>query len=153
MTTNLEAARIATKAEDAFSREKYTTAGWIGIAKRLAVEGASPAEIEWVLRSKHMRWAADFSNRRSNVTLFDFASYVERPGGLKKNGGSWAILVAEARKETTQVLSGADLAGACEGEQIAEALDLLREAAAGKSIQARAFRLLQEIENRAKESR
>lgn len=149
MTTSLEAARIATKAEDAYSRDRYTTAGWMQTAKRLATEGFAADEIDWVLRSKHMRWAGDAANRNHAVTAADFANYV-----LVHLVGGWTRLRDDARKalnaETRAKKTGAYLAGACEGEHIAMALDLLRVAANGGSIQNSAAILLAEIEGRAK---
>lgn len=157
MVTKLDAARIATKAEDAYSRDRYTTAGWIGTAKRLAAEGFDPAEIDWVLRSKHMRWAGDAANRNQAVTAADFAGYVERhlvPAAGDANG--WARLRREAateiNKETRYKTSGAYLAGACDGEQVADLIDTLRRVEKYCPIheQDAIRKLLAEIERRSK---
>lgn len=131
MVSKLDAARIATKAEDAYSRDRYTTAGWIGAAKLMAAEGFEPAEIDWVLRSKHMRWAGDAANRNHAVTLANFANYIDHhltPTAADASG--MARLRREAanaiNQETRRRSTGAFLAGACEGEDIADLIDFAR---------------------------
>jgi hypothetical protein len=164
MNTN-EAKRIADKTVDAYSRGRYTDAGWLGIAKRLLEEGAAPAEAEWVLESKHTRWAADNANRAHHTTAADFAKYV-----VTRIGGTlpWQTLLTEARKDLARQnppapagKSGADLAGACEGEQIADLIELARMVALGQAetipgaarLKTRAKAIIAEIEARAKGGR
>jgi hypothetical protein len=151
MKTNTPlAATLVLATQDAYSKSRYTDAAWLRITKQLLQDGLTEAEVEWILRSKHMRWAADAANRDHSVTANDFAHYlVNYRGGL-------AAILAEARKEQAQSApapagkTGADLAGFCEGEQIAALIDLVRSASQGNQIKNRATRLIAEIELRAK---
>lgn len=128
-TTKAQWEAAAIGARDAYSWNRYTDAGWMQIAKRLADEGASPAEIDWTLRSKHMRWAADHANRSHSVTAADFADYVHYTF-QRKPAEPWQALLIEVRKDLAKhapkPATGADLAGACEGEQIAALIDFAR---------------------------
>lgn len=143
MKTNKEAAqRIADATVDAYSRDRYTDAGWAKIIKNLLLQGFNEAEARWVLESKHMCWAADrATGNRILGQNHNFNAYV------MGHCGSFANLLAEARR--SMIPTGADLAGSCEGEQIAQALDLLRVAANGGSIQNSAKLFLAEIAKRA----
>src|SRR5690349_20283787 len=129
MTKTNEAKRIAENTVEAYSRGRYTDAGWKRIAQALLDAGATAAEAEWVLNSKHMRWAADDANRSHSATAADFLAYANKRKG--KEGTGLAGLVLAARKELGLVdvktgfpQTGADLAGACEGEQIADLINL-----------------------------
>lgn len=141
--TKAEAKQIAEHV-DAYSRDRYTDAAWLRIAARLAEFGFTAREITWTLTSKHMRWAADCANRNHSATAADFLAYVEHSmSGLHGLAG----LQAAARKETA---TGADLAGACEGEEIADLITLAQMAAKGTlGIQARAREILARIQARA----
>lgn len=143
-----EAKRIAEATHDAYSRNRYTDVAWLQIARRLLTEGASPAEARWVLESKNMRWAADYANRNHSATAADFFAYI-----VSNKAGTfpWQTLIAEARKETK--VTGSDLAGACEGEDIADLIDLARmvnNGVTGPRIQQIAGSLLARIEGRSK---
>lgn len=150
------AKQVAARTQDAYSRDWYTDAGWLGVARRLAEEGLNATEIEWVLRSKHMRWAADYVSRSHSVRAADFIAYTLENGGFEK-------LARDVRNNAKHDLpatpaSGADLAGACEGEDIAELIDLARQVATlrfliggGPTPEAtRASEILARIEARAK---
>jgi len=148
--TNQEAKQVAKETAEAYSRERYTDAGWAQIAIRLATEGAEVEEIRWILKSKHMRWAADAANRNHSVTAADFNNYVT----VHCQGG-YERLLRDARKETgketRQAITGADLAGDCEGEDIADLIDLartLRNIGGPSAINLRASAILSRIEAR-----
>ena len=153
-----EAKRIAELTQDAYSRDRYSDAGWLGIIRTFLAAGASEAEIRWVLESKHMRWAADDANRRHSTTLADFRAYAEKRRG--KEGTGFDGLLGAARKELGTAdakasfnQTGADLAGACEGEQIADLIDLalkVRARSREEALVAEAGRILDEITGRAK---
>lgn len=147
--SNEQIKKIADETHEAFSRSRYTDAGWAGIIKRLAREGASEAEIVWILRSKHMRWAADEANREHSATAADFARYVVT---RIKGTLPWQELIEEAREELTPK-TGANLAGACEGEDIAELIDLARmvgNGVTGPKVRQIASSLVARIQARAK---
>jgi hypothetical protein len=151
MTTKNVADKIAARTHDAYSRPRFSDAGWLGVVQALLDQGATAAEAEWVLNSKHMRWAADSASRNYGATLKDFLAYANSP-----HVGSVLKLVLAARyelKPKPATLDGATLAGACEGEQIAQMIDLLRQAARGGNIQNSATILIAEIERRHEEGR
>ena len=60
---------------DAYSRDRYTDAGWRGSIQKMARAGYSSRQIEAVLRSKHMRWAADNAGRNGSTTAANFEAY------------------------------------------------------------------------------
>lgn len=63
---------------NAYSYYKYGPINWGRIVQWLnSMDGYTFKRIEWILRSKHMRWCGDASNNRV-VTLEDFQSYFER---------------------------------------------------------------------------
>lgn len=114
---------------NAYSQDRYSEAGWVQIARRLLTEGASEAEVRWIMESKYMRWAADAANRRHSATAAEFASYVVRTFKVTL---PWQALIAKARKETAPTPvshDGAYLACACTGDDIAAMIDLLRKVA------------------------
>ncbi len=158
MTKTNEAKRIAENTVDAYSRGRYTDAGWRRIAQGLLDAGATAAEAEWVLNSKHMRWAADDANRNHSATSADFLAYANKRKG--KEGTGLAGLVLAARRElgvpADAPQTGADLAGACEGEQIADLINLalnVRASSRDERLVAQAARILDEITGRAKGGR
>lgn len=160
MTKN-QISQIAENTVDAYSRNRYTDAGWRRIAAALVEAGATAAEAEWVLNSKHMRWAADDANRSHSATSADFLAYANKRKG--KEGAGLAGLVLAARKELGVVdaktgfpQTGADLAGACEGDQIADLINLalkVRARSRDEALVAEAGRILDEITGRAKGGR
>ena len=64
MTTDVQrrADLIAWRTGDAYSAPRYGMASWLACAKLLVRAGLDDDEVEWMLRSKHMRWAADAGN-------------------------------------------------------------------------------------------
>ena len=154
MTLTDIANRAALAAEDSYSRDRYADVAWRKIAKALIVAGASEAEATWILKSKHMRWAADQANKRTGCTALDFSNYAAKQKRVVGDG--LAGLIEKARRElgtvdtrTGFILNGAELAGACEGEQIAEALDIILAALnQGAFDKVRANRLIEEIKAR-----
>lgn len=46
------------RAQDAYSFDRYGAEAWMN-AIRLLIELYTEEEVEWILRSKYMRWAAD----------------------------------------------------------------------------------------------
>lgn len=152
--------KIAAATQDAYSRNRYTDAAWTRIAGLLLTQGFNPEEAAWVLNSKHMRWAADAANRSHSATANDFVAYAS---GLVTNDHGrktgFASLLIEARKDLTPkplATTGADLAGACEGEDVAELIDFVRKVrSTGRVADAAALveeagRILDRIEARAK---
>lgn len=88
--------RVVEATAGAYSRERYTDYGWLCIARRLLAEGASEAEAEWIMKSQHMRRAADAANKGDQeTTVADFARYVvtSQDGTLP-----WQTLLASARE-------------------------------------------------------
>lgn len=57
-----EARLLAEKTADAYSVDRYSKTEWKKAAMVLLARDFTPAEAEWVLRSKFMRWAADASD-------------------------------------------------------------------------------------------
>lgn len=55
----MTAAELATKTRDAYMAPDYGEAAWRECARFLFAEGFTADEAEWILRSKHMRWADD----------------------------------------------------------------------------------------------
>ena len=53
---------IAEECEDAYSFDRYSASGWRASARLCAQKGFNEEQIEWILRSKWMRWAADHSD-------------------------------------------------------------------------------------------
>ena len=81
------------------------------------------------------------------------ATYVD--SGVNSVGTPRALVECmKTTKSTQRTKTGADLAGACEGEQIAQLIDLVRATAQGLyshlTIKERAESLIAEIEARAK---
>ena len=157
MMTRDEVKALADHTRDAHSRDRYTDAGWVQIIKRLDTEGFTLAQVEWVLFSKHMRWAGDAANRNHGVTAADFANYVNvhLVGGFGRLLGD-CLKENQPTTETRRALTGADLAGACEGEQVADLIDLAQKVAKGGNMMdfcnmsRRAQAILAEIERRAR---
>jgi hypothetical protein len=73
---------IATRTEDAYSADRYGRNEWAACAMLLLERGYTEAETEWVLRSKHMRWAADMSNEPDRPVAGDLARYLDDPRNL-----------------------------------------------------------------------
>jgi hypothetical protein len=59
-TFNLRALAMAEKTSDAYSFERYGEKSWLANTKFLLAK-YTEEQVEWILRSKHMRWAADYA--------------------------------------------------------------------------------------------
>ncbi len=62
---NDEAKVLFVETQDAYSFDRYGEKSWMANIKFLLTKFTS-AQVVWVLRSKHMRWAADCYETRSN---------------------------------------------------------------------------------------
>ncbi len=72
---------LASSTEDAYSFGLYySRREWLKITRFLFEQGYSAAEVEEILRSKHMRWAADHSEKHKSILLADFESYYNFDG-------------------------------------------------------------------------
>lgn len=73
--TATAAQALADKTSDAYSADRYSN-NWIGCIEMLSDRGYNEREIEAILRSKWMRWAADVSGNeygfcdRTDLALF-----------------------------------------------------------------------------------
>lgn len=47
------------RTQDAYSFYRYGAEAWMNAIRLLAGVGYTEEEVEWILRSKYMRWAAD----------------------------------------------------------------------------------------------
>lgn len=69
---------IAMRADDAYSRDRYSDASWWSCAALLLRRGFRENEVEQVLRSRWMRAAADFAGFKVNdATSGDLARYLD----------------------------------------------------------------------------
>ena len=59
---NIHAHDIANKTRDAYSFHRYGENAWFKVARFLIAEGYTLEAVNEILRSKHMRWAADHSS-------------------------------------------------------------------------------------------
>ncbi len=86
MTT---AEEIVDRTSDAYSFGRYySRREWKRIVQFLrgfSSEDYSDDEVEEILRSKHMRWAADHVEKSRSVTLADFVSYYNFDGFRQTN--------------------------------------------------------------------
>lgn len=79
---------LAAATADAYSFDRYRD--WRACVALLLRRGYTERQAEAILRSKHMRWAADQSpNRYGRVTSADLARY------LDKQKGNWTKEVAD----------------------------------------------------------
>lgn len=82
--------RIAAVTGDAYSRRTrtYSAKVWREIAVWLAATGYSEAQVEWILRSKYMRWASDSFSvpamRLEHWTNYHARTRVEIAASLQK---------------------------------------------------------------------
>ncbi len=86
MTTALE---IVDRTTDAYAFGRYySRREWqhiIQFLRGVGSEDYSDDEVEEILRSKHMRWAADHVEKSRSVTLADFMSYYNFDGYRQRN--------------------------------------------------------------------
>lgn len=59
------------RTRDAYSFDRYGATAWANAIRLLDAEGYTEDEIEWILCSKYMRWAADHFGVRSHAELDD----------------------------------------------------------------------------------
>lgn len=62
---NDEAKVLFVETQDAYSFDRYGEKSWMANIKFLLTKFTSE-QVVWILRSKHMRWAADFNETRFN---------------------------------------------------------------------------------------
>lgn len=98
--TKDEAKALAAKTDNAYSFDRYAT--WSACAAALASMGYTAEEAEAILRSKHMRWAADAASnarvaRYGDATSTDLKRYLQTGAGKNVLPGTpgLAALVAE----------------------------------------------------------
>jgi hypothetical protein len=73
------ARELADKTSDAYSFSRYGMDSWTEIASLMLDQGSSEDVVEWVLRSKHMRWAADhMPDFNEEIGLAGFEYYLKR---------------------------------------------------------------------------
>lgn len=78
LMTRQERDDVATRTEDAYSFDRYKS--WSACAIVLQNLGYNSLETEAILRSKHMRWAADCSNKPyGKATSSDLLRYIKEP--------------------------------------------------------------------------
>jgi hypothetical protein len=73
------ATQIAQDTSDAYSADRYGSVEWTRAADELLRRGMTPAQVNAVLRSKHMRYAADESrDDPKNPTAADLVAFMDR---------------------------------------------------------------------------
>ena len=78
--TKINVNALAQRTEDAYSFSNYGAQSWRQCIRILAKRGLGEREIEAILRSKWMRWAADGSNKPyGHVTSADLARFMDDP--------------------------------------------------------------------------
>jgi len=120
MTTK-DVIALADKTADAYSHDRYGRTEWRKAIRLLGVRGHGAREIEAILRSKWTRWAADGSDRPEKPRAQDLIRFMDEPRN-RCSATSIAELVATTFPEAPT--TGDELAGACEGEDIAVLIDL-----------------------------
>jgi len=63
-----DAKALAEKTKDAYSHDRYGKKSWLAQTKFLLTK-FTEEQVEWILRSKHMRWAADKFETARGVPL------------------------------------------------------------------------------------
>jgi hypothetical protein len=86
---------IADKTHDAYSFARYRR--WEDVVAMLADRGLTATEIEWVLRSKAMRWAADEVNG-ALATAGDLKRYLDNPRNRCSNADIARMVREEGAK-------------------------------------------------------
>lgn len=160
--STVKANRIADET-NGWSKERYGKAEWRTAARLMASRGFSERQIAVVLDSKWMRWAADAANRQATGAKGrDLIEWIEKHlGGRFYKQLADLVFEVTGEHESTDEISttvfmqtptGADLAGACEGEDIAALIDFAIEIAkSGTPIQrTAAAAIVTRIQERAK---
>jgi hypothetical protein len=83
-TFNAKAKAMAEKTKDAYSFDRYGERCWLASVKFLLTHFAAN-QVEWILRSKHMRWAGDFSEGRRGIPMKTMEKYYA-DGNLRNDG-------------------------------------------------------------------
>lgn len=73
-----EGRQLAAETADAYSFDRYGETEWRKTATSLLARDWTRAEVEWVLRSKFMRWAADMSSSDA-PTAKDVLAFIDEP--------------------------------------------------------------------------
>lgn len=159
--TRTQIKALASRTDDAYSFSTYGEREWIRAIRLLADRGYNERAIEAILRSKYTRWAADARTTNAKPRGEDVLIFIMDP----RNKVTRADVITLAQMtfndnsidignpEGPRVPTGDDLAGACEGEDIAALIDLARmvnNGVTGPRIQQIAGSLLARIEERAK---
>lgn len=93
--TYRQAEQIAAATQDAYSCDRYAPDQWVAVATLLLEEGATPAQVEWIMRSKHMRWAGDCATYAYGTMQSEaFRGYI-----LSPYVGSFAKIIRTAELE------------------------------------------------------
>jgi len=71
---NDEAKVLFVETQDAYSFSRYGEKSWMANIKFLLTKFA-PNQVEWILRHKHMRWAADFYEARGRIPMKTMEMY------------------------------------------------------------------------------
>jgi hypothetical protein len=125
MTAQIDA--LLDRTRDAYSFDTYGESGWRGAIAMLVRRGYDDRQIEAILRSKWTRWAGDMSNKphgRNNGA--DLARFLDTAKGTTAKDVDELVIGTFGALHDDKTLTGADLAGHCEGEQIAALIDLAR---------------------------
>lgn len=76
LSLSARAAALAERTSDAYSFDRYSS--WSGVARALLSLGYSEREAEAIMRSKHLRWAADGANLERNVSVSAVKEYLAK---------------------------------------------------------------------------
>jgi hypothetical protein len=136
MISKPKATAIANATTDAYSFDRYGLTEWRKAARMMAARGFSERQIAVVLRSKWMRWAADAASKAKNATAADLERYFDVHLGsrLPKHLADLVFEETGIHEITDGIIlgvsqvpqNGADLAGACTGEDIADLIDFAK---------------------------
>lgn len=102
-TFNAQAKALAEKTKDAYSYDRYGKASWLANIKFLLIK-FTEEQVEWIMRSKHARWAADWSQTRPNVVSYNTMKMWYEHGDLALDrnpempGATPAVDAARAKK-------------------------------------------------------
>lgn len=152
---------LADRTEDAYSFPTYGQREWRRAIRLLLDRGYNDRGIEAILRSKMTRWAADARPANAKPRGDDVILYIDNPRN-KVTAATITRLAQETfNDDGTDIgtptfpkakrTEGADLAGDCEGEDVADLIDLALMAAGGAhsiDLAARAKAILARIEAR-----
>jgi len=78
-TFNAQAKALAEKTKDAYSYDRYGKASWLANIKFLLTK-FTEEQVEWIMRSKHARWAADAFETSHGVSSKTMEKYFAADG-------------------------------------------------------------------------